>query len=69
MYRNILQGLTKTKFINFRTGSPDKMFVDERPIGQPTENEVIMKVKATGINPAEVLQRQGKYPVNPSIPE
>lgn len=24
---------------------------------------------ATGINPAEVLQRQGKYPVNPKIPE
>lgn len=28
-----------------------------------------MKVRATGINPAELLQRQGKYPVNPKIEE
>jgi len=32
MYKNLLQGLNKTKFINYRKGSPDKMFVDERPL-------------------------------------
>jgi NADPH:quinone reductase-like Zn-dependent oxidoreductase len=59
MFKNVIQGLTKTKFINFRTGSPDKMFVDERPLAvtvdliqKPTADEVIIKVMATGINPA-----------------
>ena len=51
------------KFIDFETGGlPSQMHVHETEKPQPLENQVLIKVSAFGINRADTLQRQGKYP-------
>lgn len=44
------------------TGGPDAMHLSSRPIPKPGEKEVLIKVAAAGINRADIMQRQGKYP-------
>lgn len=41
----------------------------ERPLPQPREGEVLIRVKAAGVARADVLQRQGKYPPPAGAPE
>jgi NADPH:quinone reductase len=53
----------KTKFVNYKDGGPESMFLDERDL-VPAEGDVLIKVKALGINRAETLHRQGKYKIN-----
>lgn len=51
------------KFVDFVTGgSPEQMSISEtsRPVPEP--HQVLVKVIAFGINRADTLQRQGKYP-------
>lgn len=43
-------------------GGADKLKIGETEKPVINENEVIVKVKAAGINRADILQRQGKYP-------
>lgn len=52
-----------TKFINYEPGTPEKMFIDQRDINVE-QGELLLKVKALGINRAECLHRQGKYKIN-----
>ncbi len=46
-------------------GGPDVMQWAERPVPRPAEDEVLIKVAAAGVNRADTLQRQGKYPPPP----
>lgn len=39
------------------------MFIDQREL-EITPGDVLLKVKALGINRAECLHRQGKYKIN-----
>ncbi len=49
-------------------GSPEKIIlVDEDP-GQPGANEVLVKMKAAGLNRAEWLYLHGQYLVTPKLP-
>lgn len=43
-------------------GGTDQLFIGEYNKPSPTENELLVKVKATALNRADILQRQGKYP-------
>lgn len=43
-------------------GDASVMKVDSVPIPTLKEDEVLVKVEATGLNRADVLQRMGKYP-------
>jgi putative PIG3 family NAD(P)H quinone oxidoreductase len=43
-------------------GDPEVLEVQEVPDPQPKAGEVLIKVAATGINRADLLQRQGNYP-------
>jgi putative PIG3 family NAD(P)H quinone oxidoreductase len=43
-------------------GGPEVMRWAERSMPQPATNEVLIKIAAAGINRADILQRQGKYP-------
>ena len=52
-----------TKFINYKDGGPENMFIDERTLKVP-EGHLLLKVKALGMNRAECLHRQGKYKIN-----
>lgn len=43
-------------------GGPAVMGIAEVPKPQPTANQILVKVKATALNRADTLQREGKYP-------
>ena len=46
-------------------GAPDVLRLGERPDAQPGAGEVLIRVRASGINRPDVLQRTGNYPVPP----
>ena len=46
-------------------GKPDVLKPAERPVPEPNEGEVLIKVAAAGVNRPDVLQRQGDYPPPP----
>ena len=43
-------------------GGPEMLVPEERPVPQPGEGEVLVKVAAAGVNRPDVMQRQGHYP-------
>lgn len=42
-------------------GGPEKLKLEEIPLPQPKENEVLVRVIASGVNPADPLILRGKY--------
>jgi NADPH:quinone reductase len=46
-------------------GGPDVLSLTELPTPQPRPEEVLIKVKAAGVNRPDVLQRMGLYPPPP----
>lgn len=46
-------------------GGPDVLRIARRPVPKPTENEVLIRIHAAGVNRPEVLQRMGLYPPPP----
>ena len=46
-------------------GAPEVLKVAQRPIPEPGEGEVLIKVSAAGINRPDVMQRKGMYPAPP----
>ncbi len=48
-----------------KPGAADVLQIQERPLPEPKENEVLIHVKAAGINRSDVAQRQGNYPPPP----
>ena len=46
-------------------GAPDVLRMGERPDALPGTGEVLIRVRASGINRPDVLQRTGNYPVPP----
>lgn len=54
------------KAILFDTpGAPDVLFYGDAPDPQPGEGELLVRVHATALNRADLLQRQGQYPPPP----
>lgn len=52
--------------IEIRTpGGPEALVPTERPVPEPGDGEVLIKVAAAGVNRPDVLQRQGNYPPPP----
>lgn len=43
-------------------GGADQLKMGEFPTPQPTAKELLVKVKATALNRADIFQREGKYP-------
>lgn len=50
------------------TGGPERLEVQEVPEPEPQEGEVVLDVRAAGINFADVLVRRGAYPQPPPLP-
>jgi NADPH2:quinone reductase len=46
-------------------GGPEQLRTAVRPIPQPGEDEVLVRVAAAGVNRPDVMQRQGRYPPPP----
>jgi synaptic vesicle membrane protein VAT-1 len=51
-----------------RYGSPQVLEVKQMPDPQPKPGEVLIRVKAVGVNFADLLQRMGLYPGTPKPP-
>jgi NADPH2:quinone reductase len=49
-------------------GPPDSLVVEDLPDLQPGAGEVVVEVKAAGVNFPDVLTIQGKYQVRPELP-
>ena len=45
-----------------KQGGPEVLYIGSRPIPKPKNNEVLIKVKAAGVNKPDILQREGEYP-------
>src|SRR2546423_607721 len=43
-------------------GGPEMLVTEQRPVAQPTADEVLVKVAAAGVNRPDVMQRKGQYP-------
>src|SRR5215831_7064469 len=48
-------------------GGPEMLTPQERPMPQPGEGEILVKVVAAGVNRPDVAQRKGLYPPPPGV--
>jgi NADPH2:quinone reductase len=46
-------------------GGPEVIRIEQRPVPDPGHGEVLVRVHASAMNRADVLQRQGRYPPPP----
>lgn len=51
-----------------KAGGPDVLEVREVPRPVPGEGEVLVRVRASALNRADLLQRRGNYPAPPGVP-
>lgn len=51
-----------------RPGGPDVLDLADLPRPLPREREVLVRVRASALNRADLLQRQGRYPAPPGVP-
>ena len=51
-----------------QTGGPEVLQIDTLPLPEPGKGEVRLRVKAIGLNRAEVMFRMGKYLQQPTLP-
>ncbi|HWZ50818.1 MAG TPA: zinc-dependent alcohol dehydrogenase family protein [Granulicella sp.] len=57
------------KIVRFHTlGGPEVLQLDELPLPEPGAGEVRLRVKAIGLNRAEVMFREGHYLDQPQLP-
>src|SRR6185503_714492 len=54
--------------VTTRNGDVSVMKVEQRPDPVPSAGEVLIRVKAAGLNFADILARQGLYPDGPPKP-
>ena len=51
-----------------KPGGPDVLQLVDRPAPQPSKGEVRVRIRATAVNRADLLQRMGAYPAPPDSP-
>src|SRR5437660_6270073 len=54
--------------VTTRNGGVEAMKVEQRPDPTPGKDQVLVRVKAAGLNFADILARQGLYPDGPPKP-
>lgn len=58
------------KAVVIRTpGGPEVLEVRDVPIPEPGRYQIQVRVRASGLNRADLLQREGKYPAPPGVPQ
>ena len=54
---------TQMTAIGIKTpGGPEVLVPEERPVPKPGEGEILIRVRAAGVNRPDVMQRKGLYP-------
>ncbi|MBO6522955.1 MAG: zinc-binding dehydrogenase [Balneolaceae bacterium] len=56
------------QLVNTKTGGYDVLEVQEVPDLSPGDDELLIQVKAAGLNFADILARKGQYPDGPKTP-
>ena len=51
-----------------RPGGPDVFAIESRPVPLPGRDELLVRVRASAINRADLLQRIGRYPAPAGVP-
>src|SRR6185437_1943066 len=60
---------TQMTAIGIKTpGGPEVLVPEERPVPKPGEGEILIRVRAAGVNRPDVMQRKGLYPPPPVRP-
>jgi NADPH:quinone reductase len=49
-------------------GGPEVLKLEEVPTPKPAAGQVLVRVRATGVNPYDTYMRNGNYPVKPALP-
>lgn len=49
-------------------GAPDVMKVEEVPTPEPDQGQIVVAIKAAGVNPVDVYIRSGQYAKKPDLP-
>src|SRR5258706_5595610 len=57
--------ICRVKAVTVRDG---EIFVEEHPDPEPGTGEVLVRVRAAGLNGADMMQRRGLYPAPPGSP-
>jgi putative PIG3 family NAD(P)H quinone oxidoreductase len=52
-----------------KPGGPEVLEIREVAKPQPVADQVLVRVRASGLNRADLLQRQGRYPAPPGFPQ
>jgi NADPH:quinone reductase len=55
--------------VNTRPGGPEVLGEEARPVPEPGPSEIRVRVRASALNRADLLQRRGGYPAPPGAPE
>ena len=50
------------------SGGPEVFAIEQRPVPVPGPAEVLVRVRASAINRADILQRMGRYPAPAGVP-
>jgi NADPH2:quinone reductase len=50
-------------------GGPEMLVPEERPVPHPGDGELLIRVRAAGVNRPDVMQRMGLYPPPPGAPD
>ena len=60
----------KMRFVGLTTpGGPNNLSIMAAPIPLPTDTELLIKVHASGVNGADLREREGMYPVPAGAPD
>lgn len=46
-------------------GGPEKLNIEDVPVPQPKDDEVLVRISAASVNPVDYKTREGKYPLIP----
>jgi NADPH2:quinone reductase len=52
-----------------RPGGPEVLEIQDRPIPRPGQNEILVRVRGSALNRADLSQREGNYPAPPGAPQ
>lgn len=52
----------------YEEGGPEVLKLEDSPVPEPAEGQVVMRVDVTGVSFADVLQRQGRYITRVKLP-